>query len=749
MGISLKTSMGKCLVWAALAQMALLAAEVQAVVVWNDWTAGNEVQFVREQEGYLYAGTPGGLVTWDLPSRCYEKNDERDGLQYSNVTCAIRAPDGAVWVGITGAVAELRGGTARTRLNLQGWFDYVSDMEFDRRGRLWVATMQEGGLYCYDGQSLIREDFGLASPWTPSVAVGNDGSVWVVAGQDGLMRFVGEEWQHYPLPAIPPLSDSLISYALDVEIDEDGVVWTTVQYRPDVYRAEHCLCRLEDDSWGVFLIQPEGAYPSDIAVDQAGRVWLALGVGLAMFDGGRWQYWSTLDGHSLRALTSVSASADGTGIWVARGNKGILRIEEGSVEPWLTDDPTTRSHRCPLALEGDKLWVGMDHASLASYDRGRWESVRLLPEDASLAPDVTDLAVGPDGMKWVCCPGVGLIRFDGKTTAIYDRSNSPLESYEGPVMVSQDEVVWLSDSRGLRRFDGQSWELFSSENEFPLSEVFAMDQARDGPLWFGGAPGACSFDGSVFKAYNAPDGGVTGSYVTGIACAPDGRVYFGSYNLLARFDGNDWVAYTCDDFGMMPGWIWAVTASDDGALWLGNGFEGLRRFDGMNCLAYSSSNSPLVSDQVDSVIKASHGLWISTGGGISFRQEVEGMIQLSLSANTERGASETEEPPWSQYLSVRARCVNGIGAVWGDVYLWVECPDGSHYFLPSLSTEPKRLARKVHFTEDLNVRDAPIFSCDTNSVPAGRYVFKLIIMNRNSTTEPLSNIASCEWNFIK
>ncbi|RLC46281.1 MAG: hypothetical protein DRH70_05825 [Candidatus Coatesbacteria bacterium] len=94
-----------------------------------------------------------------------------------------------------------------------------------------------------------------------------------------------------------------------------------------------------------------------------------------------------------------------------------------------------------------------------------------------------------------------------------------------------------------------------------------------------------------------------------------------------------------------------------------------------------------------------------------------------------------------------AACKNQVGDVWGDVYLWVECPDGSYYFLPTLSQDPQRLARKVHFAEALRLEDIPVFSCDVTSVPPGRYTFKMIIMNRNSTSEPLSNIASCEWQF--
>jgi len=411
-------------------------------------------------------------------------------------------------------------------------------MEFDQQGRLWIGTDQDGGLYCYDGERLLHEDFGMALPWTRSVAVHSDGSVWVVAGEHGLMHFAGEEWRHHPLPEIPPLSDSLASYAQNVEIDQDGVVWTTVQYRPEGDRTEYCLCRFEDGSWSVFAVESRGGFLMDMAVDGNGTIWFALSVGLAMFDGDNWNYWRSLDGESLSDLTGVCASRDGTGIWVARGNEGLLRIEEGLVEAWLTDDPISTSYRCKLALEGDKVWVGMDHASLASYENGRWGRVRLLPEDSPVAPDVKDLTVGPDGTKWVCCPGVGLIAYDGETT-IYDQFNSPLKTYYGPVMASQNGTLWVYD-RGLWSFDGQSWSLFNSENGFPLSEVAAMEEARDGTLWFGGNPGACSFDGSVFEHYNTTNSALPSSYVTAIACAPDGRVYFGSYDFLACFDGDNW-----------------------------------------------------------------------------------------------------------------------------------------------------------------------------------------------------------------
>ena len=83
----------QCLIWTALAQIALLPTHAQAVVAWNDWTAGNEIQFVRQQEGYLYVGTPGGLVMWDLSQRWYDKHDARDGTDNNGVVPSSRPSD--------------------------------------------------------------------------------------------------------------------------------------------------------------------------------------------------------------------------------------------------------------------------------------------------------------------------------------------------------------------------------------------------------------------------------------------------------------------------------------------------------------------------------------------------------------------------------------------------------------------------------------------------------------------------------
>lgn len=708
-----------------------------AVVVWEDWTAGNEIHSVREEKGQLLVGTAGGLVVWDVRERSYAKYDERDGLADNWVRCAAAGPEGVIWVGTMHGLSRLRNGSV-DETQIEGMASMVSDLEVGQDGTVWIGTDFEG-IYWYDGQTIGQTRFGSGGRcWITSLAIDRDGCVWVTTWGQGLKRYSAGLWQTFTPP-------SASAYLNDVEVDPDGGVWVLESCEP-----EDLLHHYGAGQWQTYALRP-GEWPLlEMSIDGSGIIWLLCGDGLVRFDGQNAELFSAIGGCSLAMVcSSIAPGVDEEGIWVGLANDGLLRIQDMQPQAWVTEDPITRSYGNALAMEQDKLWVGMDRTHLASYSEGQWEMAELVP-GASVESDVKSISVGPDGTKWACSEEDGLLAYDGRDTVVYNWMNSPLCYYYGPVFVGADGAVWVDGYvPGLHRFGEDGWELFEYGVDFPLTSVSAIRQSTDGFLWFGGVAGACSFDGESWTHYTVGNSGLPDDAVQALACSSDGRVWFGTSGGLAVLDGSIWTTYDAANSGLPSNSVTALAASDNDTVWTGTAGNGLASFDGSQWIGYRPDNSPVIDLSVHEIVNGNDAVWISTAGGLCCRREVVGSVELSLSASSERGASEGEEPPWSQCLSVRATCVNEVGDVWGDVYLWVECPDSSYYFLPSLSQEPSRLARKLHFAEDLNVQDVPVFSRDADCVPAGRYVFKLVIMNRNSTTEPLSNIASCEWTFNK
>ena len=724
------TSIVVCL---ALVLSCVSAADVLSVTVWNSWRPTNRVTFVREQYDRLYAVAGGAVVVWDISERRYVEWDERDGLGRCGSDVVVAEPDGSFWA-VSTELVHIRDGTVLDRVFL-GYLVSCSDIELDHQGTVWVAGSY--GLFWYDGEYLDRSwRWGAAG----SLTIGQDGSVWA-ATEAGLVRYCDGGWSCHNPPG------QTVSFSL-VEMDAGGEVWA-VGRRLD-WEAARRLYRFDGDRWDEFFIQPQDWHPTGIAIDSGGLIWMSCWEGVIVFDRRDWMSFSSIDGQPLTELECVCASEDGQSIWLGTRCDGLYRVRGDQVERWLTDAPITSSP-CAVAMEKNKLWAGMDRTRLASYSEGRWEMVTLVP-DAGYYSWIDSISVSPDGTKWLCCYGIGLLKYAEGAVSIYDSSNSPLGQYLGPVKAAADGTVWVWDSwNGLWRFDGSQWTLHDSATGFPLFDVVAISEAPDGTLWVAGTPGICSFDGSEWRHYGQDNSPIQDEYrLYSIACGPDGAVYVGSFGFLFCLRGSEWSVYHPGNSPLVEGRIDALAATEDGLVWIGMGHPEitLYRLKGGNWQSFTPDDSPLLSRRSITAMAAWKGhIWFSSRAGLSYRREVPGELRVYLSVERQ-GAYHRGRSVRAQ-LVLRASCENPIGDVWGDVYLWVECPDGSCYFLPSLSQEPERLARKVHFPDGLKLDNLPIFTCDASSVPPGRYTFRLIIMNRNSKTEPLSNIASCEWEFEK
>jgi ligand-binding sensor domain-containing protein len=88
---------------------------------------------------------------------------------------------------------------------------------------------------------------------------------------------------------------------------------------------------------------------------------------------------------------------------------------------------------------------------------------------------------------------------------------------------------------------------------------------------------------------------------------------------LARFDGTDWVVYTEAD-GLPANIVNSVAFALNGEVWIG-AFDGVHwpyhggvgRFDGETWRSYTTANSPLPHNQVQSVaVDAKGRVWIAT-----------------------------------------------------------------------------------------------------------------------------------------
>lgn len=98
--------------------------------------------------------------------------------------------------------------------------NYVSDMELDLEGNLWVATLTS--LHFYNGQTWFAVGVQHGSPVVGPVKVAahpTDGSLWIGA-QNGLIKYQNAEWTVYNSSNSPMPAD----WVQDLQIRDDGLI---------------------------------------------------------------------------------------------------------------------------------------------------------------------------------------------------------------------------------------------------------------------------------------------------------------------------------------------------------------------------------------------------------------------------------------------------------------------------------------------------------------------------------------------
>ncbi len=151
----------------------------------ESFTSIKEIHALAWHDGYLWAGTSGGVVRFDPSAGSHVQFVTADGLVDNNVNAIAADKDGSVWVGIPEGVSHhTPGGNPewRTFTTADGLAYYhVHAIAVGMDDSVWFGT--SGGVSHYmPGGSPEWKTFtatdGLASNSITAIAIDTDGSVW-------------------------------------------------------------------------------------------------------------------------------------------------------------------------------------------------------------------------------------------------------------------------------------------------------------------------------------------------------------------------------------------------------------------------------------------------------------------------------------------------------------------------------------------------------------------------------------------
>ena len=445
-----------------------------------------EVTSIEVFAGRLWAGTVNGLVWADLDQPNLQdpssweleltRGEVRDMLVYQD-TLFVAASNG-IW--------QVHPALDRPALD-NSTSNGVALGLFD--GRLVSATA-DGVLFQRQGSNRWQP---LSASNISSTAdlSDTDGPLWV-ASASGL-RVLGTD------PPTPP-REPRANFFFDMTQTPNGHLW--VASVPKDNLPAFGLYEFDGEGWTTYNRRSNlsSNKVSAVETDAEGLLWVGnWGVGIDVRDAsGQWQHLNAknsvlegIEGNTFVAISDIDRDANGL-MWIANIQNGLV-VMDG----W-------RPRRAAL---NSQLDFGM-----------------------SVGRDMTKIAVGPDGLKWVGTALDGFFLFDDGGTPFetgdeiglaFDTATYPRLTSDSIIDIHVDHSgrVWIATNNGLNVVRGEysrtdadfvveSWKVYNTDNGLPATATTSLAEDDWGRIWVGTEGGLARIDteGQVEFALDTSDG---------------------------------------------------------------------------------------------------------------------------------------------------------------------------------------------------------------------------------------------------
>ncbi len=629
---------------------------------WQSFTGLGTIQDLDAGEGFVWAGTDGGVLQLDVATQAVTKFTNTEGLAANQVVAVEIDRHGTVWFGLAnGLLNRYDPQTGRWDL-VNDYRDQVITDLVAFGDSLYVGLNIGVSLFTIDKREVKETyvNFGLSGGTLEKIganAVFIDGlDIWVATDQgiaQSSLTFTNLQapanWTQYTA------GDGLPTNTVNKVVVLDGVPYAataqgvsrlvngawqdvgglqtdvpTLEVVPaNAFFAQKTLVTFTRS--GVFWLDPTDRWVrlggglgdvTALTTDETGAVWIGRKeLGLATFDFNA-HAWPLLEVNGPRSSNFISLALDDRGrLWCAAqalsGQSGGVQMFDG--ERWWyfsQQDGLGNNDQRTVAVAGDRVFFGSWGGGMSIFqDLGdRFDITVIDTAGGVLAGSVTpafvlvnDLAVDRLGNLWALNRQANntqvLVAFSPEGDVVHFSSNEGLFTpFVRVLAVDAANRIWVgTDDRGIKVLDYNNTLLDKSDDDFTQGLVQSE--------------------------------GLLSNRITALASDEDGVMWIGTEEGLNFWFGGQ----VSVQFGLINDFVNTIGVDPQNNKWFGtaNGVSVLRP-DGVTYTHFTTRNSPLVNDTILSFAfnPETGEVWIGTSGGLSrlqtpFTAPREDLTQLS------------------------------------------------------------------------------------------------------------------------
>ena len=485
----------------------------------------------------------------------------------SSADTMAQTPDGYLWLGSPEGLVRFDG----VKFSL---FDQASPPQLphraivklllDRTGRLWAGTVR--GVSVRSGAewqtvALPGPDNNRGSHLVVTLTERPGGDLLATTHDGGVLEFHAGEFRALPSP--PGEANARYQGCVD-----DAGNWWVVQSK--------FIGKWDGQRWietvALAGTPPLGPGQVGCVAGRAGGLWLLLGTELRHYQGTTEIRRTALPGFKSDVLDLLEDSRGN--VWICTGGAGLWQVSASQqVRHWsplngLADNTT----RCAFEDREQNVWVGLRQGGLTRFKERTFHSVLTVTNRLCFARFA--LATAPTNGVFVASFLQGLWRADGGRVAKVPLPGALNEAAVSALSLMLDRTgrFWIGAmTNGVWCVEGSAarWLSIDAAGRAPVQALFEDSRGR---IWLAGGQAAAVFEAGVLRGFG-PGEGLPAGLVNAFAEDEAGAIWLAQDRGVFRLETNRWT-----EVGGAKGGVRGMTclhSEADGTMWLGSIQHGL------------------------------------------------------------------------------------------------------------------------------------------------------------------------------